>query len=46
MRQTTSQPIGVTGWYLFSPDSEIEEYYSGKTMEQLISFVEELKQYL
>ena len=45
MRQTTSQPIGVTGWYLFSPDSEIEEYDSGKTMEQLISVVKELKRH-
>jgi len=42
MRQTTSQPIGVTGWYLFSPDSEVDVYDSGKTMEQLISVVKGL----
>jgi len=45
MRQNTSQPIGVTGWYLFSPDSEIEEFDSGKTMEKLISVVQELKRH-
>lgn len=45
MRQTTSQPIGVTGWYLFSPDSEVDVYDSGKTMEQLISVVKELKRH-
>jgi len=45
MRQNTSQPIGVTGWYLFSPDSKIEEFDSGKTMEKLISVVQELKRH-
>ena len=42
MKQTTSQPIGLTKWYLFSPDSEIEEYDSGKTLRELLASIQEV----
>jgi hypothetical protein len=33
---------GNLGWYLFSPDSEIEEYDSGKTIKQLLASIQEV----
>ena len=33
---------GNLGWYLFSPDSEIEEYDSGKTLQQFLASIQEV----
>lgn len=33
---------GNLGWYLFSPDSEIEEYDSGKTLRQFLASIQEV----
>jgi len=38
----SSRSQGNLGWYLFSPDSEIEEYDSGKTLREFLASIQEV----